>query len=214
MYLTYFCNSILLCRICTMSYVSLIYSIISHVYFHSTYELETGVWWPSHEYCVMSMTSLTQVGDSARTQNISEWLRHPNSTSRLQVQGSYSCGSCLNESAKISTHSFLVGLPICQLPPYQTSLRIILLQTSATNQTNSTIFLTHINMRCQNLLHLSCLIAGASAFAPFTPSNGRTTTSSTSLDATIAVIGASGLTASECVYQALKEGDTVIGLTR
>lgn len=31
---------------------------------------------------------------------------------------------------------------------------------------------------------------------------------------TIAVIGASGLTASECVYQALKEGDTVIGLTR
>lgn len=31
---------------------------------------------------------------------------------------------------------------------------------------------------------------------------------------TIAVIGASGLTASECVYQALKDGDTVVGLTR
>lgn len=31
---------------------------------------------------------------------------------------------------------------------------------------------------------------------------------------TIAVIGASGLTAQECVYQALKNGDTVIGLTR
>jgi len=31
---------------------------------------------------------------------------------------------------------------------------------------------------------------------------------------TIAVIGASGLTASECVYQALKNGDKVIGLTR
>lgn len=31
---------------------------------------------------------------------------------------------------------------------------------------------------------------------------------------TIAVIGASGLTASECVYQGLKEGDTIIGLTR
>lgn len=31
---------------------------------------------------------------------------------------------------------------------------------------------------------------------------------------TIAVIGASGLTASECVYQALKNGDNVVGLTR
>ncbi len=31
---------------------------------------------------------------------------------------------------------------------------------------------------------------------------------------TIAVFGASGLTASECVYQALKDGDTVVGLTR
>lgn len=31
---------------------------------------------------------------------------------------------------------------------------------------------------------------------------------------TIAVFGASGLTGSECVFQALKEGDTVIGLAR
>lgn len=39
--------------------------------------------------------------------------------------------------------------------------------------------------------------------------------SSTSLAmSTIAVIGASGLTASECVYQALLDGDKVIGLTR
>ena len=67
-------------------------------------------------------------------------------------------------------------------------------------------------MRCQNLLSLSLLLVGASAFAPVAPSSGRTFT--TALDATIAVIGASGLTASECVYQALKEGDTVIGLTR
>lgn len=37
----------------------------------------------------------------------------------------------------------------------------------------------------------------------------------TQLDmATIAVFGASGLTASECVYQALENGDTVVGLTR
>jgi len=28
------------------------------------------------------------------------------------------------------------------------------------------------------------------------------------------VFGASGLTAQECVYQALKDGDTVVGLTR
>lgn len=38
--------------------------------------------------------------------------------------------------------------------------------------------------------------------------------SNTALDATIAVFGASGLTAQECVYQALKDGDKVIGLTR
>ena len=31
---------------------------------------------------------------------------------------------------------------------------------------------------------------------------------------TIAVFGASGLTAAECVYQALKDGDSVVGLTR
>jgi len=40
-------------------------------------------------------------------------------------------------------------------------------------------------------------------------------TSPTSLSMkTIAVFGASGLTASECVYQALQEGNSVIGLTR
>jgi hypothetical protein len=31
---------------------------------------------------------------------------------------------------------------------------------------------------------------------------------------TIAVFGASGLTGAECVYQALKNGDNVVGLTR
>ncbi len=41
-----------------------------------------------------------------------------------------------------------------------------------------------------------------------------TTTTTTALDATIAVFGASGLTAQECVYQALKDGDKVVGLTR
>lgn len=42
-----------------------------------------------------------------------------------------------------------------------------------------------------------------------------TSSSSTALCMkTIAVFGASGLTAAECVYQALQNGDTVIGLTR
>ena len=31
---------------------------------------------------------------------------------------------------------------------------------------------------------------------------------------TIAVFGSSGLTSQECVYQALKDGDSVVGLTR
>jgi uncharacterized protein YbjT (DUF2867 family) len=38
--------------------------------------------------------------------------------------------------------------------------------------------------------------------------------SSTALDATIAVFGASGLLAQECIYQALEAGDSVVGLTR
>jgi len=43
----------------------------------------------------------------------------------------------------------------------------------------------------------------------------RVATSSSALCMkTIAVFGASGLTASECVYQALKNGDNVVGLTR
>eukprot|EP00593_Proboscia_inermis_P012138 CAMPEP_0171306956 /NCGR_PEP_ID=MMETSP0816-20121228/17008_1 /TAXON_ID=420281 /ORGANISM="Proboscia inermis, Strain CCAP1064/1" /LENGTH=283 /DNA_ID=CAMNT_0011788879 /DNA_START=100 /DNA_END=951 /DNA_ORIENTATION=+ len=44
---------------------------------------------------------------------------------------------------------------------------------------------------------------------------GVTSASSSSLHMkTIAVFGASGLTASECVYQAIKNGDKVVGLTR
>jgi hypothetical protein len=47
------------------------------------------------------------------------------------------------------------------------------------------------------------------------PTAFRPTRSNTQLDmANIAVFGASGLTASECVYQALENGDTVVGLTR
>ena len=72
-----------------------------------------------------------------------------------------------------------------------------------------------INMRLSaSLLFLA--VSGASAFAPASIPTAASTSrrASTSLDATIAVIGASGLTASECVYQALKEGDTVVGLTR
>uniref|UniRef100_A0A7S2UG26 NAD(P)-binding domain-containing protein n=1 Tax=Attheya septentrionalis TaxID=420275 RepID=A0A7S2UG26_9STRA len=58
------------------------------------------------------------------------------------------------------------------------------------------------------------LLSGVSAFTG-TPLVARTVSSSSALCMkTIAVFGASGLTASECVYQALKEGDKVVGLTR
>ena len=69
------------------------------------------------------------------------------------------------------------------------------------------------NMKFSSLLLTSATILGTTtAFAP--RHNAPVTHSSTALDATIAVFGASGLTAQECVYQAIKDGDTVIGLTR
>lgn len=43
---------------------------------------------------------------------------------------------------------------------------------------------------------------------------GKPATSSQLCMKTIAVFGASGLTASECVYQALENGDSVVGMTR
>ena len=56
------------------------------------------------------------------------------------------------------------------------------------------------------------LVGSTSAFvATKSPS---VVSSTTALQANIAVFGASGLTAQECIYQALKDGDTVIGLTR
>ena len=72
---------------------------------------------------------------------------------------------------------------------------------------------TPSNMKFSSLLLTSATILGTTtAFAP--RHNAPVTHSSTALDATIAVFGASGLTAQECVYQAIKDGDTVIGLTR
>eukprot|EP00578_Thalassiosira_sp_NH16_P016570 CAMPEP_0181110464 /NCGR_PEP_ID=MMETSP1071-20121207/18733_1 /TAXON_ID=35127 /ORGANISM="Thalassiosira sp., Strain NH16" /LENGTH=272 /DNA_ID=CAMNT_0023194247 /DNA_START=36 /DNA_END=854 /DNA_ORIENTATION=+ len=66
-------------------------------------------------------------------------------------------------------------------------------------------------MKICSLLTAASAIGAANAFvAP----QQRPTPSSTALDATIAVFGASGLTAQECVYQALKDGDNVVGLTR
>lgn len=68
-----------------------------------------------------------------------------------------------------------------------------------------------------------CVLSYTSAFTPsgFTPGSSfvsiglPSSSSSTSLSMkTIAVFGASGLTSSECVYQALKNGDKVVGLTR
>ncbi|KAL7565923.1 hypothetical protein ACA910_021506 [Epithemia clementina (nom. ined.)] len=60
----------------------------------------------------------------------------------------------------------------------------------------------------------SCLILpSVSAFAPFF-SRGSTTSNTALNMKTIAVIGASGLTSQECIYQALENGDKVVGLTR
>jgi hypothetical protein len=60
----------------------------------------------------------------------------------------------------------------------------------------------------------SALLGTATAFVSPQRRVGGESTTATALDATIAVFGASGLTASECVYQALRDGDTVVGLTR
>ncbi|KAL7468604.1 hypothetical protein ACHAXS_008830 [Conticribra weissflogii] len=71
----------------------------------------------------------------------------------------------------------------------------------------------------------TCLVGTASAFSFVSHTNpiGGRIASCKSLSRsvrtqlnmkTIAVFGASGLTAAECVYQALKDGDKVVGLTR
>lgn len=66
-------------------------------------------------------------------------------------------------------------------------------------------------MKIRSLLAAAAL-GSARAFVP--PQTRSASGSITALDATVAVFGASGLTAQECVYQALKDGDTVVGLTR
>ncbi len=58
----------------------------------------------------------------------------------------------------------------------------------------------------------TALLAGSAS--AFVANKSPSTVSSTALQANIAVFGASGLTAQECIYQALKDGDSVIGLTR
>eukprot|EP00522_Entomoneis_paludosa_P003250 CAMPEP_0172470932 /NCGR_PEP_ID=MMETSP1065-20121228/67549_1 /TAXON_ID=265537 /ORGANISM="Amphiprora paludosa, Strain CCMP125" /LENGTH=279 /DNA_ID=CAMNT_0013229007 /DNA_START=81 /DNA_END=920 /DNA_ORIENTATION=+ len=68
-------------------------------------------------------------------------------------------------------------------------------------------------MRFSSVIAALLLPAAAQAFAPSVRGQQQRSSSS-ALDATIAVIGASGLTAQECVYQALANGDSVVGLTR
>lgn len=66
-------------------------------------------------------------------------------------------------------------------------------------------------MKIASLITAAAAVGTATAFvAP----QQRSAASTTALDATIAVFGASGLTASECVYQAIKDGDNVVGFTR
>uniref|UniRef100_A0A7S1VPY9 NAD(P)-binding domain-containing protein n=1 Tax=Grammatophora oceanica TaxID=210454 RepID=A0A7S1VPY9_9STRA len=64
-----------------------------------------------------------------------------------------------------------------------------------------------------SLTALLALLGGATAFVAPRPVQVRDT-SSLQMAKTIAVFGASGLTATECVYQALANGDKVVGLTR
>jgi hypothetical protein len=64
-------------------------------------------------------------------------------------------------------------------------------------------------LSCAILFTSSCTVAFIAPRPTIT-----TSTTTTALDATIAVFGASGLTAQECIYQALRDGDTVVGLTR
>jgi len=74
------------------------------------------------------------------------------------------------------------------------------------------------------LIEIAALFSLATAFTPtsrtpFLPRNRVSSSlarpSSTNLCMkTIAVFGASGLTSSECIYQALNDGDSVVGLTR
>jgi len=69
-----------------------------------------------------------------------------------------------------------------------------------------------------SLLLLDQVLSFTSHKSSFVPSNiirkSSNNGSTTLCMKTIAVFGASGLTASECVYQALKAGDNVVGMTR
>lgn len=76
-----------------------------------------------------------------------------------------------------------------------------------------------MNVVVAGFLSSSALLAGVEAFqSSFVRGGSSLATGVKSESAlymkTIAVFGASGLTGSECVYQALKDGDNVIGLTR
>jgi len=66
------------------------------------------------------------------------------------------------------------------------------------------------------LAFLCCMKTSTLALVPNAYLNKGMKASFTQLHAgkTIAIFGASGLTSSECVYQALKNGDKVVGLTR
>lgn len=77
-------------------------------------------------------------------------------------------------------------------------------------------------MRILSSLLILIAPTAVSAFAPsssFLPGSAKisqkvSSSPTTLCMKTIAVFGASGLTSSECVYQALKNGDKVVGLTR
>lgn len=69
-------------------------------------------------------------------------------------------------------------------------------------------------MKAAALFLTSLASVSAFSFTGKSVSHAAPVTSSSLCMKTIAVFGASGLTSSECVFQALKNGDSVIGLTR
>ena len=73
-------------------------------------------------------------------------------------------------------------------------------------------------MKFSSILSVVCLANAVNAFqSSFTPGSSAVPgvrNGSSLCMKTVAVIGASGLTASECIYQALKDGHKVVGLTR
>jgi hypothetical protein len=88
------------------------------------------------------------------------------------------------------------------------------------NNNNNTLMIFVLCILVAVIINIDTAIAFQSSFignsnTKQTPTFvSRSSSKSTLFMKTIAVFGSSGLTASECIYQAVQNGDTVVGLTR